>query len=130
MKVLIVDYSMSILESAGEMLFETGNISYLHKAISYTHAIDLYKKINPDFVMLELCRGFSNSFKISKEIKQHSLEKYIIVLAVEDANSVQDPSNSHGVYLFFDKCSEFEKMSRKIGSLPSNQATKILDPKI
>lgn len=124
MKVLIVDYSISILETAGEMLFGTGNISCLHKAISYTEAIDVYRKICPNFVMLEPCRGSSNSSKISKEIKRHSLKKYIIVLAVADVDGLQDTSHSHGIYFFFDNYSDFEKMSRKI-ALPANQLLNI-----
>lgn len=127
MKVLIVDYSISILEAAEEMLFETGNIIYLHKALSYTRAIDFYKKINPDFVLLDVCRSSGNLSKISKEIKKRCFQSYIIILAVEDDNYLQEPSSSHGVYLFFDKYSEFEKMSRKIVST-THPGHKILKP--
>ena len=114
MKILLVDYSLSLFESTREMLFETGNIIYLHKDVSYAQAIGLYKKIYPDFVLLDICRGSDNSFKISKEIREQALKKYIIILAVEDGNYVHKPSNSHGVYLFFDKYSEFEKCAEKL----------------
>ena len=68
MKVLIVDYSIRIVERLEEMLSEAGNIAYMRKAVSYTEAINLYQKIKPDIVLLDICLPADGSFKILKEI--------------------------------------------------------------
>ena len=74
MKVLIVDYSIRIVERLEEMLSEAGNITYVHKAVSYTQAINLYQKIKPDIVLLDICLPADGSFKILKEIKSRVLK--------------------------------------------------------
>jgi len=119
MKVLIVDYSIRIVERLEEMLSEAGNIAYLHKAVSYTQAINLYQKIKPDIVLLDICLPADGSFKILKEVKKPGSKTCVIILAVEKDNYVHEHCNSLGADFFFDKYSEFEKIPAAIDSIIS-----------
>jgi chemotaxis response regulator CheB len=100
MKVLIVDYSIRIVERLEEMLSEAGSISYIHKAVSYTKAIQLYQKIKPGIVLLDICLPADNSFKILKEIKKPGSTTYVIILGVERDTYVHEQCNSLGADFF------------------------------
>ena len=117
MEVLIIDYSIRIVERLEEMLSEIKNITCVHKAVSYTEAINLYQKVSPDIVLLDICLPANNSFKILKEIKTPGSKTRVIVLAVESGNYINEQCNSLGADFFFDKYSEFQKIPAAIDSI-------------
>ncbi|MEO8765168.1 MAG: response regulator [Ginsengibacter sp.] len=120
MKVLIIDYSIGIVERLGEMLSEIENITSIHKAVSYDEAIKLYQATRPDIVLLDICLPANNSFKILKEIKSPGSKTRVIILAVEKDNYINELCDLLGADFFFDKYSEFEKIPAAIDAIISN----------
>jgi DNA-binding NarL/FixJ family response regulator len=117
MKVLIIDYSIRIVERLEEMLFGEKNVTYIYKAASYSQAMNVYKETQPDIVLLDICLPGDNSFKILREIKKPGSKTFVIILAVEKDNYVHEQCNSLGADFFFDKYSEFEKIPRAVKAI-------------
>ena len=117
MEVLIIDYSMRIVERLEEMLSGEKNITYIHKAVSYSQAMNVYKETQPGIVVLDICLPSDNSFKILREIKKPGSKTFVIILAVEKDNYVHEQCNSLGADFFFDKYNEFEKIPRAVNSI-------------
>ena len=117
MKVLIIDYSIRIVERLEEMLSGDKNITCIHKAVSYSQAINFYREARPDIVLLDICLPADNSFKILKEIKKTGSKTFVIILAIEKNTYVHEQCTALGADLFFDKYNEFEEIPGAVDSI-------------
>jgi DNA-binding NarL/FixJ family response regulator len=117
MRVLIVDYSIRIVERLEEMLSAMENITCIYTAVSYETASNLNQRIKPDIILLDICLPANNSFKILREAKAPGSTTHVIIMAVEKGNYVNEQCNLLGADFFFDKYSEFQKIPAAVRSI-------------
>ena len=115
MLILIVDSSIQILKRLEEIISETGNLTSIHKAVSYEEATVLIKKNRYDAVLLDIDLPGNKSLKLVREIKKAAGETRIIMQYTYLDNYLQQQYKSLGVDFFFDKYYEFEKICGLLG---------------
>jgi len=114
--ILIVDSSLPIIERLEEILSETGNITTVHKAVSYKEAKKLFLENRHDAVLLDIDLPGNQSLKLLREIKKTGGETCVIILFTLTNNYIQQQCRYLGVDFFFDKYYDFEKINRLLCS--------------
>ena len=111
MLILIIDSSIQIVERLEEIISEAGNITAIHRAVSYEEAKRLFKENNYTAVLLDIDLPGNESLKLLREIKKNRKETCVIILFTHIDNYIQEQCKFMGADFFFDKYYDFGKIS-------------------
>jgi len=111
MKVLIVDDSYLVRERLKDMICELAGVEIIGEAKNQLEAMDSIKKLNPDVVILDIRLSNGSGINVLKEIKKDQRSTKVIMLTNYPYHEYRMKCTELGADLFFDKSTEFEKIS-------------------
>jgi DNA-binding NarL/FixJ family response regulator len=117
MKVFIADDSVQIRERLMEMLSELPEIEIIGEAGGVPEAIRDIWKLNPDVVILDIRMSGGNGMKVLKEVKKNKSHQVVIMLTNYPYPQYRKKCMDLGADHFFDKATEFEKVTEVLGQL-------------
>ncbi len=109
-KILIVDDAALVVERLSDMLNEMGCIDFIFKANAYNAAVDIIKKQEPHFVLLDIQLIGRNGIELLGFIKQNYPNIVSIMLTNRVSDYYKEMCENMGASFFIDKSSEFEKI--------------------
>ena len=111
MKVFIVDDSAVLRERVIEMLSELPGIEIIGHAQNVPDALSAIKKLNPDVVILDIRLPGGNGMDVLQDIKQKKGAPMVIILTNYPYPQYRKKCLGLGADYFFDKSTEFEKVT-------------------
>jgi DNA-binding NarL/FixJ family response regulator len=111
MKVFIVDDSAVLRERVIEMLSELPGIEIIGYAQNVPDALSAIKQLNPDVVILDIRIPGGNGMDVLQDIKQEKGAPMVIILTNYPYPQYRKKCLGLGADYFFDKSTEFEKVT-------------------
>jgi len=111
MKVFIADDSKVLRERLIEMLAELPDIEIIGQAQDVTGACTSIKKLNPDVVILDIRMPGGSGIDVLQEIKKDKQAPMVIILTNYPYPQYRKKCLGLGADYFFDKSTEFEKVT-------------------
>ena len=110
LKVLIADDSALMREQLVCILSQLDQIEIIGEARDGLEAIDSFRKLNPDVVILDIRMPKSSGLKVLESIKKDALHPIVIVLTNYPYPQYRKKFIEAGAHYFFDKSTEFDKI--------------------
>jgi len=123
MLVLIVDSYSPITERLEEIISESGNITAIHKAVSYDQAKYLFIEYRHNAVLLDIDLPGNGSIELLRGIKKIADKTCVIILYSHIDKYMQEQCRFLGAKFFFDKYYQFENIPKIINSINSMNAS-------
>ena len=117
MKVFIADDSQVMRERIIEMLSELPEIEIIGQAEDGLQATNLIEKLNPDVVILDIRMPRGNGMDVLQNIKKNNPALIVIMLTNYPYTQYRKKCMKAGADYFFDKSSEFEKVTEVLKEL-------------
>jgi DNA-binding NarL/FixJ family response regulator len=117
MKVFIADDSAVVRERLTEMLSELPEIEIIGQAEDGLEAINLIEKLNPDVVILDIRMPRGNGIDVLQNIKKNNPSLIVIMLTNYPYPQYRKKCMKAGADYFFDKSTEFEKVTEMLKKL-------------
>ena len=117
MKVFIADESAVVRERLKEMLYEIPEIEIIGQAHDGLEATNLIKKLNPDVVILDIHMNGGGGIEVIKCIKKIEPVPLVIILTNYPYPQYRKKCMDLGADFFFDKSTEFEKVTEVLKKL-------------
>ena len=111
MKVFIADDSAVMRERLIEMLSELPEIEIIGQAQDGIKAKNLIEKLNPDVVILDIRMPRGNGIDVLQNIKKDNPALIVIMLTNYPYPQYRKKCMKAGADYFFDKSTEFEKVT-------------------
>ena len=122
MKVFIADDSSVVRDRLVEMLSEIEQIEIAGEAATAAEAIALIAKLRPDVVILDIRMPGGNGISVLETIRKTNLTVTVIMLTNYPYPQYRQKCEAAGADFFFDKDSDFKKVSEVLKSLIDNPA--------
>ena len=110
LKVLIADDSVLMREQLVCILSQLDQIEIIGEARDGLEAIDSFRKLNPDVVILDIRMPKSSGLKVLESIKKDALHPIVIVLTNYPYPQYRKKFIEAGADYFFEKSTEFDKI--------------------
>ena len=120
MKVLIVDDSVIVRGRLKAMLSEITEIENINQAGDALEAISCFQKLNPEVVILDIRMPGGSGIDVLHKIKKSSHPPVVIVLTNYPYPQYRAKCLDAGADFFFDKSTEFDKVTEVLKQLRSN----------
>ena len=107
--VLIVDdsrVSRKILRN----ILEHNGYAVAGEAIDGNEAVDLYKKLNPDFVTMDITMPSLNGIEALKQIKDYDPDAKIIIVTAAGQQEKRDLAKENGAAHFVTKPYDYQEI--------------------
>jgi len=117
MKVFIADDSAVVRERLKEMLSELPEIEIIGQAEDGFQATKLIEKLNPDVVILDIRMPRGNGIDALQNIKKNNPTITVIMLTNYPYPQYRKKCMKAGADYFFDKATEFEKVTEVLKKL-------------
>jgi len=117
MKVFIADDSQVMRERLIEMLSELPEIEIVGQAEDGIQATNLIEKLNPDVVILDIRMPKGSGIDVLQKIKKNNPATIVIMLTNYPYPQYQKKCMKAGADYFFDKSTEFEKVTEALKEL-------------
>ena len=111
MKVFIADDSAIVRESLTDMLSELPEIEIIGQAEDGLQATNIITKLNPDVVILDIRMPRGNGIDVLQNIKKNNPALIVIMLTNYPYPQYRKKCMDLGADFFFDKSTEFEKVT-------------------
>jgi DNA-binding NarL/FixJ family response regulator len=115
--VLVVEDSLLIIERILSLLNESTNIKMIIHAVNYNESVKMINEINADIVLLDLNLPDKSGIELLKEIKHNHPQIKVIVLTNHASDNYREICTYMGADYFFDKSSDFDKITKTINSM-------------
>jgi len=115
--VLVVEDSLLIIERILSLLSEAENIKMIIHAANYSESIKMINEISADIVLLDLNLPDKSGIELLKEIKNNHPQMRVIVLTNHASDNYREICTYMGADYFFDKSSDFDKITETINIL-------------
>lgn len=122
MKVFIADDSPLIRERLRDMLNELGNVDVVGEAEHGGEARDHILQLKPDLAILDIRMPNRMGIDVLRDIKHNLPELKVIMLTNYPYPHFQRRCEEEGADYFFDKSTEFEKVSQVVQRLTADQS--------
>jgi DNA-binding NarL/FixJ family response regulator len=122
MKVLIVDDSEVVSERLKAMLSEVTELKNISQAEDVPEAISSVQKLDPDVVILDIRMPGGSGIDVLREIKKNNQTPLVIVLTNYPYSQYRRKYVDAGADFFFDKSTEFDKVTEVLKQLKQNQS--------
>ena len=117
MKVFIADDSQIMRERLIDMLSDLPEIEITGQAQDGFTATDLITKLNPDVVILDIRMPKGSGIDVLKKIKKNNQAPIVIIITNYPYPQYRKKCEGAGADYFFDKASEFEKITEVLMQL-------------
>ncbi len=121
MKVLIVDDSAIMRERLEAMLSEITELENISQAEDSLEAIRTFEKLHPEVVILDIRMPGGSGIDVLREIKKGAQPPLVIVLTNYPYPQYRRKCMEAGADFFFDKSTEFDKVTEVLKQLSQNQ---------
>ncbi|MFC1583146.1 response regulator transcription factor [Candidatus Neomarinimicrobiota bacterium] len=121
MKVFIADDSPLIRERLRDMLTELSNVDVIGEAEHGGEARDRILQLKPDMAILDIRMPNRMGIDVLREIKHNLPDLKVIMLTNYPYPHFQRRCEEEGADYFFDKSTEFEKVTQVVQQLASDQ---------
>jgi len=122
MKILIVDDSEVVRERLKAMLSEVTELKNINQAEDVPEAISSFQKLNPEVVILDIRLPGGSGIDVLREIKKSNQPPLVIVLTNYPYPQYRRKCIEAGADFFFDKSTEFHKVTELLKQLKQNQS--------
>ena len=122
MKVLIVDDSEILRDRLTSMLSEIIELENISQAKDVPDAISSFQKLNPDVVILDIRMPGGSGIEVLEEMKKSSRPPLVIVFTNYPYPQYRRKCMEAGADFFFDKSTEFDKVTEVLKQLSRNQS--------
>lgn len=122
MKVLIVDDSAIVRERLKAMLSEITELEDISQARDSLEAISSFQKLNPEVVILDIRMPGGSGIDVLKKIKKSIQPPVVIVLTNYPYPQYRRKCLDAGADFFFDKSTEFDKVTEVLNQMSKNQS--------
>jgi len=112
--VLVVEDSLLIIERILSLLSESSNIKMIIHAANYSESVKMINEISTDIVLLDLNLPDKSGIELLKVIKNNHPQMKVIVLTNHASDNYREICTYMGADYFFDKSSEFDKITETI----------------
>jgi DNA-binding NarL/FixJ family response regulator len=117
MKIFIADDSAVVRERLKEMLSEIPEVKIIGQAEDGLQATNLIEELNPDVVVLDIRMPRGNGIDVLEKIKKNNPALIVIMLTNYPYPQYRKKCMKAGADYFFDKSSEFEKVTEVLEKL-------------
>ena len=117
MKVFIVDDSAIVRERLISMLSELTNVEIIGQAGDAHEAVEAISRLKPDAVILDIRMPGGDGIKILENIKKGKPSPLVIMLTNYPYPQYRKKCMDAGADFFFDKSTEFEKVTEVLRQL-------------
>jgi len=124
MKVLIVDDSTIVRERLKATLSEITEPENISQAGDFLEAISSFQKLNPEVVILDIRMPGGSGIDVLQEIKKATNPPLVIVLTNYPYSQYRRKCIEAGADFFFDKSTEFDKVTEVLKEVSQNQSKK------
>jgi DNA-binding NarL/FixJ family response regulator len=123
MKVFIADDSEVVCERLTIMLSELPGIEITGQAKDVGESIESIRRLHPDVVILDIRMPGGSGIDVLEDIKKTSAAPVVIVLTNYPYPQYRKKCMALGAEYFFDKATEFEKVTEVLETLIQNPHT-------
>jgi len=124
MKVFIADDSSVIRERLIEMISEIEGIKVAGEATTAAEAVPLIIRLKPDVVILDIRMPGGNGLSVLQAIRKTNLNMKVIMLTNYPYPQYRQKCNEAGADFFFDKDSEFKKVTETLKRLTAKASNR------
>ena len=117
LRVLLVEDSLPLRERIRSMIEEAGTVEIVGEAGTVPGALVLFRKHQPDAVVLDLQLADGTGYSVLREIKQTHPGCTVIVLTTFTAREFRVRCLEMGADHFLDKSTEFERVLEVLADL-------------
>ena len=121
MKILIVDDSAIMRERLKVMLSDITELENISQAEDVPEAISSFQKLDPEVVILDIRMPGGSGIDVLREIKKGNQPPLVIVLTNYPYPQYRRKYIEAGADFFFNKSTEFEKVTEVLKQLKQNQ---------
>ena len=122
-KVLIADGSAVVRARLKELLADLADVELVGEADNSSAAMDLFISLKPDVIIADVRLPGANRKNLLHLAKQARPDAIIILLAVFPYPEYRNACLERGADFYFDKSSEFEKLTKVVQSLTLRAAS-------
>jgi len=122
MKILIADGSEIMRERLKVMLSDITELKNISQAEDVLEAITSFQKLNPEVVILDIRMPGGSGIDVLREIKKGNQPPLVIVLTNYPYPQYRRKCIEAGADFFFDKSTEFDKVTEVLKQLKQNQS--------
>ena len=119
-KILIVDDSVVVRDRLRAMLSEITEPENISQAEDVAEAIGSFQKLNPEVVILDIRMPGGSGIDVLREIKKGNQPPLVMVLTNYPYPQYHRKYIDAGADFFFDKSTEFEKVTEVLKQLKQN----------
>jgi DNA-binding NarL/FixJ family response regulator len=120
-KVLIADDSLVVRHRLVTMLSEVDEIEVVGQAETGSEGIELVERLHPDVVILDIRMPQGDGISALEAIKTAHPDVIVIMLTNYPYPQYKKKCEAAGADFFFDKSSEFEKVTEVLEQLAQNK---------
>ena len=122
MKVLIVDDSAIVRERLRAVISKITEAKDISYAEDVPEAISSVQKLNPEVVILDIEMPGGSGIDVLREIKKGNQPPLVVVLTNYPYPQYRKKCMDAGADFFFDKSTEFDKVTEVLKQLKQNQS--------
>ncbi len=122
MKVLIADDSAIMRERLKAMLSEITELENISQATDVLETLNSYQKMNPEVVILDIRMPGGSGIDVLQQVKKATKPPLVIVLTNYPYPQYRRKCIEAGADFFFDKSTEFDKVTAVLKQLKQNQS--------
>jgi len=123
MKVFIADDSEVVCERLTTMLSELPGIEIIGQAKDVGESIESIRRLHPDVVILDIRMPGGSGIDVLEDIKKINGAPMVIILTNYPYPQYRKKCMALGAEYFFDKATEFEKVTEVLETLIQNPHT-------
>ena len=125
MKGFIADDSALLRERLIDMLSELDGIEIVGQAEDALSAVRSIHKLKPDVVILDIWMPGGSGFNVLQNIKKNKVANVVIMFTNYPYSQYRKKCMDEGADFFFDKSSEFEKITEVLRQLIKDPHTTV-----
>ena len=122
MKALIVDDSLIIGERLETMLSEIPEIETVSQAKTESEAMELLHRLNPEVLLLDIQMRGGNGIDLLRKVKNERPSPLVVVFTDLSDTRSRKKCMDAGADFFFDKSTDFDKLTEVLSEEPRASA--------
>jgi DNA-binding NarL/FixJ family response regulator len=116
-RMVIVDDSNVVRQHLIELLMETARVEIVGEVDDAPQALDRIRALKPQVVILDIRMPHGSGLDVLRSLKQESPEIVVIMLTNYPYQQYRDSCLAAGADFFFDKSTEFDRITGVIEGL-------------
>jgi len=120
LKIVIADDSDAVRIRVRELISEVENVTIVGEASNGDEALELFKSLRPDVLILDIRMPETNGIQTLEALKRNGAEAAVIVLTSFPNRHYRERCLQAGAAYFFDKATEFEQVAEVLRQLTSD----------